>query len=232
MPRKFAESVCNLLAQLGSRGVSVLYASGDSGVGSGCVTNDGTNTTHFPPQFPATCPWITAVGATHRVDPEQAASFSSGGFSDIWPRPLYQEFAVQTYLAKLGDKFKGLFNPHGRAFPDVSAQGQQFAVYDKGELSLLAGTSCSTPVFSSVVSLLNDVRFQKGLPPLGFLNPWLYTIGAGGLNDIVAGGSNGCDGSLGGPVIPYASWNATEGWDPVTGMGTPDFSRLKVIASL
>jgi tripeptidyl-peptidase-1 len=28
------------------------------------------------------------------------------------------------------------------------------------------------------------------------------------------------------PFVPYASWNATKGWDPVTGHGTPDFKKL------
>lgn len=36
------------------------------------------------------------------------------------------------------------------------------------------GTSCSTPTFSAIVALLNDVRFKAGKSPLGFLNPLLY----------------------------------------------------------
>ena len=45
----------------------------------------------------------------------------------------------------------------------------------------------------------------------------------------------GCDGINpqsgqpvpGGSIIPYANWNATVGWDPVTGLGTPNFEKLK-----
>jgi tripeptidyl-peptidase I len=33
------------------------------------------------------------------------------------------------------------------------------------------------------------------------------------------------------PIVPYASWNATSGWDPVTGLGTPDFGKLLKISS-
>jgi tripeptidyl-peptidase-1 len=58
-------------------------------------------------------------------------------------------------------------------------------------------------------------------------------VGKLGLNDIVDGGSTGCNGHFrfdgdanGTPVVPYASWNATPGWDPVTGLGTPDFGKL------
>jgi hypothetical protein len=30
--------------------------------------------------------------------------------------------------------------------------------------------------------------------------------------------------------VPYASWNATTVWDPVTGYGTPDFQKLMRLA--
>ncbi|GAQ42907.1 tripeptidyl-peptidase sed2 [Aspergillus tubingensis] len=240
IPVPYARTVCNLYAQLGSRGVSVIFSSGDSGVGAACLTNDGTNRTHFPPQFPASCPWVTSVGATSKTSPEQAVSFSSGGFSDLWPRPSYQQAAVQTYLTQhLGNKFSGLFNASGRAFPDVAAQGENYAVYDKGMLGQFDGTSCSAPTFSGVIALLNDARLRAGLPVMGFLNPFLYGVGSesGALNDIVKGGSVGCDGRNrfggtpnGSPVVPFASWNATTGWDPVSGLGTPDFAKLKGVA--
>ena len=65
---------------------------------------------------------------------------------------------------------------------------------------------------------------------LGFLNPWLYSLKTG-LTDIVHGESRGCFGSWDPnsnttKYIPHAGWNATEGWDPVTGLGTPVFSEL------
>ncbi|KAL4787094.1 peptidase S8/S53 domain-containing protein [Aspergillus varians] len=237
IPEGYARAVCNLYAQLGSRGVSVLFSSGDSGVGAACMTNDGRNKTHFPPQFPASCPWVTAVGGTNGTAPEAGVYFSSGGFSDLWARPSYQDAAVGSYLSKLGGKQAQYFNGSGRAFPDVAAQSRNFAVVDKGRVGMFDGTSCSSPVFAGVVALLNDARLAAGLPVMGFLNPWLYKDGLRGLNDIVDGGSVGCDGynrfggtANGSPVIPYASWNATEGWDPVTGLGTPDFPKLKEIA--
>lgn len=234
VPEPYARSVCNLYAQLGSRGVSVIFSSGDSGVGSACATNDGRNKTHFQPQFPASCPWVTSVGGVNGSLPEEGIYFSSGGFSDFWTRPKYQDAAVGAYLSQLGNKQAQYFNRSGRAFPDVAAQAENFAVVDKGRVGMFDGTSASAPVFSGVVGLLNDVRLAAGLPVLGFLNPWLYKDGFKGFNDIVDGGSTGCDGNdrfggpdNGSPEIPYASWNATKGWDPVTGLGTPDFAKLK-----
>ncbi|RAK73518.1 S53 family peptidase [Aspergillus fijiensis CBS 313.89] len=239
VPKSYALSVCNLIAQLGSRGVSVIFSSGDSGVGAACLTNDGTNRTHFPPQFPAACPWVTSVGATTLTSPEKAVYFSSGGFSDYWAQPSYQSEAVNDYLTNLGPKFAGLFNGSGRAFPDVATQGTNYAVYDKGALGQFDGTSCSAPTFAGLVALLNDARLRAGSPVLGFLNPWLYSaaVEGEGFNDITQGGSLGCDGRNrfggtpnGSPVVPFASWNATAGWDPVTGLGSPNFGKLLEVA--
>ncbi|KAJ5486893.1 hypothetical protein N7530_001193 [Penicillium desertorum] len=238
VPEKYARTVCNLFSQLGSRGVSVIFASGDSGVGAACQTNDGRNATRFPAQFPAACPWVTSVGATTHTAPEEAVYFSSGGFSDLWDRPKWQEDAVSDYLKTLGDRWSGLFNPKGRAFPDVSAQGQNYAIYDKGSLNSVDGTSCSAPAFAGVIALLNDARLKANKPPMGFLNPWLYSTGRDGLNDIVHGGSTGCDGngrfggpSNGSPEVPGASWNATKGWDPVSGLGSPNFATMRKLAN-
>ncbi len=59
VPQEYATSVCNMFAQLGAMGVSVLFASGDLGVGGGsCRSNDGTNRVKFIPVFPASCELI------------------------------------------------------------------------------------------------------------------------------------------------------------------------------
>ncbi|KAH9906830.1 subtilisin-like protein [Xylariomycetidae sp. FL2044] len=231
VPKSYALSVCNLFAQLGSRGVSVIFSSGDSGTGSACQSNDGKNTTKFQPQYPASCPFVTSVGSTRYLN-ETATYFSSGGFSDYWARPTWQDAAAGAYLEKLGGKQAQWFNASGRGFPDVSAQGYGYRVFDQGSLAGYQGTSCSAPAFAGIVGLLNDARLRAGLPVLGFLNPLLYS-NPGALNDITLGGSTGCDGFArfhgepnGSPVIPFASWNATEGWDPVSGLGTPNFPRL------
>ena len=57
---------------------------------------------------------------------------------------------------------------------------------------LVSGTSTSAPTFTGFVSLLNDARLKAGLPPLGFLNPFLYSKGLAGLNDITIGHNTGC----------------------------------------
>jgi tripeptidyl-peptidase I len=96
VPRRYAERVCTSIALMGLRGITVFESSGDTGVGSYCKSNDGTNRDRFLPQFPATCPWITAVGGTESALPEIAWKDSSGGFSDYFSRPDYQNDHVDT----------------------------------------------------------------------------------------------------------------------------------------
>ncbi|EFR02880.1 tripeptidyl-peptidase 1 [Nannizzia gypsea CBS 118893] len=209
-------------------------------------TSYGENEQSVPErEFPVLiqrCPFVTSVGATFRTNPEQAIDFSSGGFSDRHSRPRYQIHAVQSYLDKLGVQWEGLYNPRGRGIPDVSAQGANFAVYDHGKVMMVSGTRYQYLLTLSVHRLLHLPPLLPTLMPsacaptspvLGYLNPFIYGKGRKGFTDIVYGGSKGCigDNSAGGtaPIVPYASWNATEGWDPVTGLGTPNFQILAKI---
>lgn len=149
---------------------------------------------------------MTSVGATTGV-PETSASFSSGGFSNFFAQPSYQAGAVSTFLTALGNTNAGKFNRSGRAFPDIAAQGDDVEIFVGGESGLVAGTSCSSPIFASVISLLNDELAAAGKPPLGFLNPFLYSTGAAALNDITTGSNPGCN---------TQGFPARAGWDPVS----------------
>lgn len=170
--------------QLGARGVSILFASGDGGVAGSQTT---TCSKSFLPTFPSGCPFMTSVGAT-TGNTETAATFSSGGFSNVFARPSYQTANVATYLTALGKTNAGKFNTTGRGFPDVSAQGENVQIVVDTKTGSVAGTSCSSPIFASVISLLNDRLIAAGKSPLGFLNPFLYSAtGAAALNDITTG---------------------------------------------
>ena len=220
VPYSYAKTVCNSFAQLGARGVSLFFGSGDEGVGTSgdCFTNDGTNRSTFLAEFPTSCPYITSVGATKNFAPEVVAYdarngfVSGGGFSNYFPRPAYQEKAVGDYVAGLGNQFSGLYNKTGRGYPDVSAQGFHFITIWNGTMVILDGTSASTPTFAAIISLVNDALIADGKPPLGFLNPWLYKKGYKALTDITSGSALGCN---------TTGFPAVTGWDAVTGFGTP-----------
>jgi tripeptidyl-peptidase-1 len=64
---------------------------------------------------------VTSVGGTAGLNPEHGTNFSSGGFSYVFPRPVYQDSAVPAFLKTLPGDFAGVFNHTGRGFPDVSS---------------------------------------------------------------------------------------------------------------
>jgi tripeptidyl-peptidase I len=228
VPYSYGTTVCNLFAQIAARGTSVVVSSGDSGSGGDC--HELSNSTlQYVPAFPASCPFVTAVGATVQVAPEVAVGFSGGGFSNYFARPAYQDAAVNTYLTKYANSsYNKYFNVSGRAYPDVSAQGVNFHTIEQGVDAPESGTSASCPTFASVIALLNSDRISNGLTPFGLLNPWLYSkaASASAFNDIVLGKSVGCTSQ-----VPGAGFAATIGWDPVTGLGTPDFKKLQVVSN-
>ncbi|KAH9031571.1 subtilisin-like protein [Lactarius hengduanensis] len=186
-----------------ARAVSaLLYASGDSGVGGGdCKKNDGSGVVQFQPVFPATC-----------TTPRGCSAFSSGGFSNVFKRPDYQTDAVLGFFQQLGNQHSGLYNASSRGFPDVSAQAARFAVVLNNKAIRLTYRSVA-----GIISLLNDYQLSNNRPVLGFLNPWLYGTASQGFKDITRGSNPGCG---------TGGFSAVPGWDPVTGLGTPDFERL------
>ncbi|KAH9162473.1 peptidase S8/S53 domain-containing protein [Lactarius sanguifluus] len=216
MSREYAINVCDQFAMLGVRGVSVLVSSGNDGIGKGtCLRDDGT--VRFMPRFPGTCPYVTVVGGAISSEPEVAAEFSGGGFSDYFQRPTYQEEAVSTFLQDLGNKYQDLYNASGRGFPDIAAQALGLPILLEGKVYGVGGTSVATPIVAGIISLLNDWLISTGQEPLGFLNPWLYRRGSQGLTDITEGSNSGCN---------MDGFSAVVGWDPVTGLGTPNFRRM------
>ena len=214
----YATRVNTEFQKAGVRGTSIMFSSGDGGVAGG----QSAPCDVFVPTFPAGSPWVTAVGGTTKSNPEVCASFSSGGFSNYWPRPSYQDTAVKGYFNSgvSGIPDSSLYNASGAGIPDVSAQAESFDVIQNGFTMPVDGTSCSSPAFTGIVGLLNEARLVAGKSSLGYLNQLIYkTLGPnGGFNDVTTGSNPGCD---------TQGFPAAKGWDPVTGWGTPNFGVLK-----
>jgi len=164
-------------------------------------------------------------------DPEVAAMvslshgpfYSGGGFSNIFPLPEYQRSAVEGYSQKYLNPSPfapGQYNDSGnaRAYPDISANGAFYIVAVDGEFLLIFGTSASAPVVASMITLINDARIAAGKNSVGFLNPIIYNpLFSNAFNDITSGSNPGCG---------TDGFQAGCGWDPVTGVGTPNFEKL------
>lgn len=229
-PASYLNRQCFEFGKLGLMGTTVIFSSGDSGVGEieGCLDKTGQpspNGTQFSPDSPVTCPFVTAVGATRMNpgssvnDPESGFNISGGGFSRVFPRPSYQEGAVMNYLSKFtpNDAIDH-FNKSNRGYPDVSANGFDYTIAVNGVFMSVFGTSASAPVFASIITAINDARRKIGKGTVGFINPAIYSSKfRDAFNDITDGSNPNC--GTGGFV-------AAEGWDPVTGLGTPNFPRM------
>lgn len=228
IPLAYAQKVCDLFMQVAARGVSVLIASGDGGsAGIGheeCYTNEGVNkTVKFLPTFPVDCPYVTSVGASAIYGTDQAASLSSGGFSDYFARPAWQQDVAESYVSRLNGTHDGFYNASGRGIPDIAAIGSRFLVQAGQYEWTQSGTSASTPVVAAMIALVNDKRLRAGKSALGFLNPILYSANvSSAFFDITQGSSGSC--SFGDKF--EHGWDAMSGWDPTTGLGTINFPKL------
>jgi tripeptidyl-peptidase-1 len=192
---------------LGVRGVSVLFASGDSGYVAA-------------QKYGAASPYVTAVGGVFNgelgYDVLQVDSKSTGGFSSLDSNPIqpYQTAAVAAWQKTKGAR-PGGFNVSHRCVPDITAYDYGFHFIKNGEGTAVIGTSCAAPASAGMFSLINDALLNAGGKPLGFLNPFLYKT-ADAFYDITKGNNGGFD--------------ATVGYDPASGLGTFDgltFTKLK-----
>ncbi|KAJ7146911.1 peptidase S8/S53 domain-containing protein [Mycena epipterygia] len=216
-------------SRLRQRGVPGLCEAG----GQTCIANTGNNATTFLPVFPASCPYVTTVGETSGFFPQSAVSASGAGFSYYFDRPWYQDAAVSAYLAGPANANEtplqaSMYDHGGRAYPDIVCTGMSIplcggAFFDHffNRWDIGGGTSVAVPTAASMVALLNDWRLRNGKPTMGFLNPFLYGVGLQGLVDIAEGLVNGCE---------QPGFNATQGWDPASGLGFFDFGKLQSLS--
>ena len=225
--------------KLGAMGITLIVASGDDG--SGQTTRQGSNNGWLAPSWPSTMQSALSVGSTFfekgLSGPEEATRRfgSGGGFSTDYPIAEWQKDAVESYLQKTtlpsgvkfcvsghGDGWLIHCNTTGRATPDVAFLGDGFDVIAMGTNWTVGGTSASAPGWAAVISLLNQERLASGGTTLGHIAPLLYA-NPSALNDITQGTNAETDPSGHGGK---AGWNCEQGWDAVSGLGTPNFPKL------
>ncbi|MGA9185022.1 MAG: S53 family peptidase [Candidatus Acidiferrales bacterium] len=191
-------------------GVTVLVASGDGGATDGEA--QGTLTVDFP----ASSPYVLGCGGTrltlsgHSIATEQAwnelaqgEGATGGGVSDVFPVPAFQKTAdVPTSPSGF----------RGRGVPDVAGDADPTTGYDvrvDGETSVIGGTSAVAPLWASLLARINQSLGKAA----GYLNPLIYAATfQSALHDITSGDNGG--------------YSAGPGWDPCTGLGTPNGTAL------
>lgn len=210
-----------------------------------------TSKRFFYPDFPTSSPYVTSVGATAfksadgtSVSAEHAASIkdgaiitTGGGFSEIAETPSWQRDAVGQYIARDGPKPPtGTYDATKRGYPDVTLNGHNYQVVyakDKGkscpcDSGGVDGTSASSPALAGLISLINGHLLAAGKSQLGFLNPFLYAAHAAdaSLFKDVVDGDNKCTRDY----CMQEGYTAGAGWDPVSGLGSINYSKLKAYA--
>lgn len=212
----FMQRVNTEFMKLGVRGVSILFASGDDG--AACKDKK------FSPNFPVSSPYVTGVGGTgfknpFGTGPEFAYEISGGGFSNVFKQPSYQSEKVAEFLNSPNLPPAELYDKTGRAYPDVAAISRHFwIVNNRVPVPGVAGTSASTPTVAGIISMLNEHRLYANKPSMGFLNPFIYK-NSKAFFDVTSGCNEGC-------LTGDKGFCATEGFDPVTGNGTPNYPEL------
>ncbi len=201
-------------------GVTVTVASGDNG------STDGAGDRKLHVDFPAASPYALACGGTtlkgsgKNISSEvvwnetaNKEGATGGGVSNVFPVPTYQSSAGVPKQPQTG------FG--GRGVPDVAGDADPTTGYQvrvDGQDVVVGGTSAVAPLWAALVALMN----QKLGSAVGFLNPKLYQAGESVFHDITSG--NNDDANLG-------SYSAKAGWDPCTGLGSPNGTAILQLLS-
>jgi len=198
------------MAALGVRGVSILFASGDSG---------------YQPQqkFGAASPYVTAVGGVFNGELRDSAlqvdSLTTGGFaaSALNKAATWQHAAIASFMATSGLRPSSI-DPTQRAVPDLSAYDDMISIVRNGADSSASGTSAAAPMVAGMLADINAALLAAHNTSLGFANPFLYA-NAHAFLDITTGDNRGIA--------------AVKGYDPVSGLGTfstTTYTTLKAAA--
>jgi kumamolisin len=213
----YTATINAVLAMTALAGVSSFVAAGDSG-----STTCGTSVPGTTLSYPAVSPFVTAVGGTRltlgagdtRVSETVwndsvfgVSGAGGGGVARRQPRPAYQD---------------GANAQNHRAVPDVSALADIVPGWPdviNSTLQTVGGTSGSTPFVAAATALVAASERQAGRPRVGLANGWFYKAASqpSTFFDVTQGSND---------LAGVGCCQATVGYDPVSGLGVPNWATL------
>lgn len=205
-----------IFLQMAAQGQSFYTASGDSDAITGSSP------------FPGDNPNITTVGGTTLSTTGAGGSFvsetvwnSGGGFGSTGGVSNYHSIPIwQTSVSMVTNQGSTTM----RNVPDVAMVGNSIYVKsDNGRSGNVAGTSCAAPLWAAFTALVNQQALANGRPPIGLINPAIYSIGyspnfSAYFRDVTTGNNK----SQSSPN----KYSAVAGYDLCTGWGSPHGSAL------
>jgi len=228
--------------QAAAEGITVFASSGDNGA---YELNYGYSDPFGGASYPATDPYVTSVGGTSLY-----MNTVSGGYNNLTVN-INASYGYETawswnnyYGWGTGGGYSVLFNrpywQYGTGISNNSLRGVPDVAWDADPLTgvvintviaqcnaitctniqqtfeVIGGTSYGAPSWAAITALFD----QKAGHKLGFINPALYSIlrnqteYSKAFHDITQGNND-----------PY---QATQGWDPLTGLGSPNVGELAI----
>jgi kumamolisin len=216
-------------------GITVCVAAGDNGAADmGPKVWDGQAHVDFPSASPfaLSCGGTRLIAANgaisaesvwnqHQADlspevgPDGSFGSGGGGVSGVFPLPNYQQQA----------NVPGSLNPmgfQGRGVPDVTGDGDPdsgYSILVDGQRIQQGGTSAVAPLWAALIARIN----QKLKGRVGFVNPQLYALApnTGAFHDITIG-----DNRVTFQQFNNVGYDAGQGWDPTSGLGSPNGTVL------
>lgn len=207
-----------------STGSTLFASSGDAG-GADCGSFSADSLTSAKGvNIPAVAPNITGTGGTTLSVAANGAYLGE----TTWSSPMLSQGSgggVSTFVARpswqVGEGVGAGGVPDMREVPDVAADADPLtgnAIVISGTVQAGGGTSLSSPIWAGLTSLMDEFLHASGAPPLGFANPLFYklanekSLSPPPFHDVTVGGND--------------FYRAGPGYDPVTGVGTPDVAAL------
>ena len=203
-------------------GVTVCCSAGDDGSSDASDPSARDGKPHV--DFPASSPFALACGGTKLLGSgttirsevvwNEGGGATGGGVSNVFARPTYQA------KSKVPKSPKG---KTGRGVPDIAADAAPSTGYKirlvGGKSEVIGGTSAVAPLWAGLMALFNQRLAAAGKPGAGFINPHIYSVttASGAFHDIVSGNND---------VEGLGKYKAATGWDPCTGLGTPNGAKL------